>query len=146
MGTVTSMEDFVKARDAKRSVATYSNVHTEFQRAARLAGFPDFVGLSRKTVLDRERFIYTHVNQLLDPVRKRYKSHDLFPAEQVAIRDIGPLVHQYCADSREGTCAFVLRRMWSRAMDGVIDRLADTVAPIVFGPPNRSGAPGPRNG
>ena len=145
MGTVTSIADFLKRRDRAHYEAAHDKIQGEFLRAAFILPVPDFAVLSRQDHFGRETFNYRHVNRLLDTVRTQYPSYDLFPVELQAEQDIGRLITRYSDEAREGVSFGVLRREWSRAMEGLAVKLADVAAPIVIRSSSRSDVPNPRS-
>lgn len=134
MGKIDTMDEFLR-----------SKLHKQFSGAVALFPAPDFVALSKQDNFDREIFIFKRADRMMGLVRSHNPAHDLFPAEQLAIREMGRLIHEYCAESKEGVSFPILRRMWAREMEGVIGKLVDTAAPIVAGISTRNAAPNPRS-
>ena len=146
MGVVVSIADFKSRKRDAVAEADREMLHMEFSKAATLLRNPDYRKLASRGLYHHAHFAFNHAQAMASHMERAFPGIHAHPIELEACRVLTEITRSAVQEFKDGVSIPVLRKVWNRSVDAMVDRLTETALPLI--PPhgsNRSDAPNPRS-
>lgn len=146
MGVVLHIADFMSRKRDAVAEADREMLHMEFSKAASLLRNPDLHTLASRTSYHHAHFAFNHAQAMASHIERAFPGIHAHAIELEACRTLTEITRSAVQELKDGVSLPVLRKVWNRSVDAMIDRLTETALTLIppHGP-SRSDAPNPRS-